>query len=144
MSCAILLKKDIRFQSFFPLIKDSKLIEEKKRNQIAFLIKQFSYFSIGKCSNQIIDKINILNATNLSMIRAYEPFKNYPNIVKIDGLKTFNLNARTKFIKKGDQKSVVIAAASIVAKNYRDKMMVKFSKKYPHYDFENFENGCLS
>ena len=137
VSCALVLKQEIRDHNFFALIKDSKLIQEDKRNQIANLIKKFSSFSIGICNNRLIDKINILNATNLSMIRALKPFKDYPNLVKIDGLKTFELNAKTEFIKKGDKKSVVIAAASIIAKSYRDKIMIEFSKMFPEYDINN-------
>ena len=58
-------------------------------------------------------------------------------MVKIDGIKTFELNAKTEFIKKGDKKSVVIAAASIMAKSYRDKIMIEFSKIFPEYDINN-------
>ena len=71
------------------------------------------------------------------MIRAFKPFKDHPNMVKIDGLKTFELNTKTEFIKNGDKKSVVIAAASIIAKVYRDKIMIEFSKIFPEYDINN-------
>ena len=71
------------------------------------------------------------------MIRAFKPFKDQPNMVKIDGLKTFELNTKTEFITNGDKKSVVIAAASIIAKSYRDKIMIEFSKIFPEYDINN-------
>ena len=58
------------------------------------------------------------------------------NIIKIDGPKIFDLNEKTFFIKKGDQKSVSIAAASIVAKTWRDNLMSRFSKFYPMYKWD--------
>ena len=70
------------------------------------------------------------------MIRAFKKLKRNGNLVKIDGLKTFFLNDRTTFIKNGDQKSICIAAASIIAKTWRDKLMKKYSKVYPVYGWE--------
>ena len=131
VSCAVQLNKKILKQSFLKEIDDSKKINEIKRNQLANLIKKFSIFSYGICSNKIIDKINILQATNLSMKKAYENLRNTDNKVKIDGVKSFFLNDKTEFIKGGDNKSVVIAAASILAKSFRDAMMEKYSHEFP-------------
>ena len=136
VSCAVQLNKKILKQSFLKEIDDSKKINEIKRNQLANLIKKFSIFSYGICSNQIIDKINILQATNLSMKKAYENLRNTDNKVKIDGVKSFFLNDKTEFIKGGDSKSVVIAAASILAKSFRDAMMEKYSHEFPGYSLE--------
>ncbi|MBF91547.1 MAG: ribonuclease HII [Rickettsiales bacterium] len=136
VSCAVQLNKKILKQSFLKEIDDSKKINEIKRNQLANLIKKFSIFSYGICSNKIIDKINILQATNLSMKKAYENLGNTDNKVKIDGVKSFFLNDKTEFIKGGDNKSVVIAAASILAKSFRDAMMEKYSHEFPGYSLE--------
>ncbi len=136
VSCAVQLNKKILKQSFLKEIDDSKKINEIKRNQLANLIKKFSIFSYGICSNKIIDKINILQATNLSMKKAYENLGNTDNKVKIDGVKSFFLNDKTEFIKGGDSKSVVIAAASILAKSFRDAMMEKYSHEFPGYSLE--------
>ena len=136
VSCAIQLKKTILKQSFITEIDDSKKLKENKRNELASLIKKFSIFSYGICSNKIIDKINILQATNLSMKKAYENLRNTDNKVKIDGVKSFFLNDKTEFIKGGDSKSVVIAAASILAKSFRDAMMEKYSHEFPGYSLE--------
>lgn len=136
VSCAVQLNKKILKQSFLKEIDDSKKINEIKRNQLANLIKKFSIFSYGICSNKIIDKINILQATNLSMKKAYENLRNTDNKVKIDGVKSFFLNDKTEFIKGGDSKSVVIAAASILAKSFRDAMMEKYSHEFPGYSLE--------
>ena len=78
-------------------------------------------------SNIEIDKLNILNATILSMKRALKNLCILDNTIKIDGPKIFDLNEKTFFIKKGDQKSVSIASASIIAKCYRDKIIRKTS-----------------
>ncbi|MEE2694936.1 MAG: ribonuclease HII [Pseudomonadota bacterium] len=136
VSCSILLSKKIFKHDLICEINDSKKINEKKRKIIATFIKKNSLYSIGKASNREIDKINILQATNLSMMRSYERFRGTNNLVKIDGLQTFHLNERTTFIKKGDQKSVSIAAASIIAKTWRDQLMESYSKIYPLYGWE--------
>ncbi len=136
VSCAIQLKKTILKQSFITEIDDSKKLKENKRNELASLIKKFSIFSYGICSNKIIDKINILQATNLSMKKAYQSLGNNESRVKIDGIESFFLNNRTKFVKNGDSKSVVIAAASILAKSYRDNIMIRYSSEFPGYSLE--------
>ncbi len=136
VSCSILLLKEILNFKLVNEIKDSKKLSEKKRTLLSKFIENNSVFSIGSASNREIDNLNILHATNLSMIRSYEKFKNMKNLVKIDGIKTFFLNERTSFIKSGDNKSVTIAAASIMAKTWRDRLMEEYSKQYPMYGWE--------
>ena len=136
VSCSILLSKEILNDKLVNEIRDSKKLSEKKRITLSNFIKSHSIFSIGKASNEEIDKLNILKATNLSMIRSYKKFETMGNQVKIDGIKTFHLNERTSFIKSGDNKSVSIAAASIIAKTWRDELMENYSKIYPMYRWE--------
>ena len=136
VSCAVQLKKTIMKQSFVTEIDDSKKLKENKRNELANLIKKFSIFSYGICSNKVIDKINILQATNLSMKKAYKSLGNSASKVKIDGIESFFLNNKTQFVKNGDNKSIVIAAASILAKSYRDNIMINYSHKFPGYSLE--------
>ena len=136
VSCSILLSQEILKNHLVFEINDSKKLSEKKRLYLSEFIKNYSIYSIGKANSSEIDNLNILRATNLSMIRSYEKFKNTRNSIKIDGIKTFNLNNRTSFIKSGDQKSISIAAASIIAKTWRDKLMKKYSKVYPVYGWE--------
>ncbi len=136
VSCSILLSKKILDDKLVLEINDSKKLNKKKRIFLAQFIKKNSIYSIGKASSTEIDKINILQATNLSMIRAYKNLKKPKNLVKIDGLETFKLNDRTTFIKNGDQKSISIAAASIIAKTWRDKLMIYYSKIYPMYGWD--------
>ena len=104
-------------------------------NTIDF-IKQNSTYFIGFATNKEIDKVNILQATNLSMKRSYEKFKLRNCLVKIDGTQTFELTKKTIFIKGGDSKSLSIAAASIIAKNWRDNLMLNYSKIYPQYSWD--------
>jgi len=135
VSCALILNKNICQEKLFEEIKDSKKLSEKKRVEISIIIKRHSKFNIGISNNTEIDRYNILNATIFSMKRAYSKFKNTKFKIKIDGLKTFDLNDRTTFHIKGDQKSITIAAASIVAKVYRDNLMIKLSSDYPQYNW---------
>ena len=136
VSCALLLNKKIKNNNLYKDINDSKKLTEKKRIILSEFIKQNSVFSIGIASNIEIDRLNILNATILSMKRAIKKLCISNNIIKIDGPKIFDLNKKTFFIKKGDQKSVSIASASIVAKCYRDKIIEKLAVDYPLYEWE--------
>ena len=136
VSCSILLSPKILEDKLVLEINDSKKLNNKKRIYLAKFIKKNSIYSIGTASSTEIDEINILQATNLSMIRAYKNLKKPQNLVKIDGLETFKLNDKTTFIKNGDQKSISIAAASIIAKTWRDKLMIYYSKIYPIYGWD--------
>ena len=136
VSCSVLLDKKILNNNLVFQITDSKKLSNKKRIILSKFIKEYSSYSIGVANNIEIDDMNILRATNLSMIRAYDKFKKTENLIKIDGLKTFSLNEKTTFIKNGDQKSISIAAASIIAKTWRDRLMTLYSKIYPMYGWE--------
>ena len=136
VSCSVLLEKKILNNNLVFQITDSKKLSNKKRIILSKFIKEYSSYSIGVANNIEIDEMNILRATNLSMIRSYEKFKETENLIKIDGLKTFSLNEKTTFIKNGDQISISIAAASIIAKTWRDRLMTLYSKIYPMYGWE--------
>ena len=136
VSCSVLLEKKILNNNLVFQITDSKKLNHKKRIILSKFIKEYSSYSIGVANNIEIDEMNILRATNLSMIRSYDKFKKTENLIKIDGLKTFSLNEKTTFIKNGDQKSISIAAASIIAKTWRDRLMTLYSRIYPMYGWE--------
>ena len=136
VSCSVLLEKKILNSNLVLQITDSKKLSHKKRIILSKFIKKYSSYSIGVANNIEIDEMNILRATNLSMIRSYDKFKKTDNLIKIDGLKTFSLNEKTTFIKNGDRKSICIAAASIIAKTWRDRLMTLYSKIYPMYGWE--------
>ncbi len=119
------------------LINDSKKLSPKKREEAFFLIKQNAVdLKVVSLSNKVIDKINILNAALMAMKLSFEKLKIKPDIALIDGNKSPNLKCREELIVKGDSTSFSIAAASIVAKYIRDKIMLNYSKFFPEYQFE--------
>tara|TARA_Y100001960_G_scaffold250689_1_gene267133 strand:- start:1044 stop:1637 length:594 start_codon:yes stop_codon:yes gene_type:complete len=124
-------------------IKDSKKIPFKKRILLSKYIKKNSIYAIGTASVKEIGRINILNASLLSMQRAIKKLKHKPSEAYIDGpFAPKNLKMKCKTIIKGDEKVACIAAASILAKVARDLFMIKLSKKYPEYRWnKNFGYG---
>ena len=124
-------------------IKDSKKISFKNRILLAKYIKKNSIYAIGTASVNEINKINILNASLLSMKRALENLKIKPSIAYIDGLFIpKNLKIKCKSFVKGDEKITCIAAASIIAKVSRDLFMYRLGKKFPRYKWgKNFGYG---
>ena len=138
-AAAVILNKDINTK----YIKDSKKIPFQKRILLSEYIKKNSIYALGSASVKEIEKINILNASLLSMKRALNKLKNKPSIAYIDGLFIpKNLKIKCKTFVKGDEKITSIAAASIVAKASRDLFMIKLSKKYPKYFWhKNFGYG---
>ena len=116
---------------------DSKKVTKKNRERLYDEIqKKAISISIWKEEQDIIDTVNILNATKLSMKKAFENLTIKPDLLLIDAVK-MNICDNEKSIIKGDATSYAIACASIVAKVYRDRIMEGYSKKYPQYDFEN-------
>ena len=138
-SAAVILNKKINKKD----IKDSKKIPFKKRILLAKYIKKNSIYAIGTASVHEINKINILNASLLSMLRALNKLKPKPSIAYIDGLFVpKNVKIKCKTFVKGDEKITNIAAASIVAKTSRDLFMIKLGKKFPKYKWnKNFGYG---
>lgn len=121
------------------ILNDSKQLKEKKRYELREYIQERAMaWAVGIVDHQEIDKINILNASFLAMHRAIDALKVTPEHLIIDG------NRFTKYkdiphtcIVKGDAKYLSIAAASILAKTYRDDYMMKLHKEYPNYDWEH-------
>ena len=117
-------------------INDSKKLTEKKREQLFEKIKNTAIsYNIVFVDEKTIDSINILNATKLGMKQAIENLSVKPELVLIDAVK-IDTCVPTESIIKGDAKSYNIAAASILAKVTRDKLMVELDKKYPEYNFK--------
>ena len=111
--------------------------------ELAKYIKKNSIYSISKSSLREIDKLNILEATLLSMRRAIKNLKAKPNLVLIDGSHApTNMNYNSKTIIKGDEKIPSISAASIIAKVARDKYIANLGKNYTPYSWHtNFGYG---
>jgi len=123
-------------------IKDSKKISFNKRIELCEYIKKNSIYALGIATVEEINKINILNASLLSMKRALSKLRLKPTMAYIDGPFAPNLNMKYKTFIKGDEKITCIAAASIIAKATRDLFMMKLAKKYPKYSWnKNFGYG---
>ena len=118
-------------------LNDSKKLSEKKREILYDKIKNLALtYAVAFATEHEIDEINILNATFLAMKRAVAKLNLKPDIVLVDGNKSPELEISTQTIVKGDSLSASIAAASILAKVERDRLMKNLSKKYPEYNFE--------
>ena len=129
-ACAIMPLDDI-----IEGINDSKKLSEKKREALFEQIKEKALaFSIVEMSAEVIDDINILEATKKAMIQCATELTIKPDVVFIDAVK-LNLPYETLSIIKGDARSYNIAAASILAKVHRDRLMREYAKIYPEYGF---------
>ena len=121
-------------------IDDSKKISQKKHATISKQIEGIAIIGIGWASSSEIDQLNILEATMLAMQRAIFSLRKQiildPDYILIDGNKVPRLDFPSKAIVRGDEKSISIAAASIVAKSKRDAFMTSLSKLYPCYGWE--------
>jgi len=130
----------------FKNLKDSKKLSPKKREEFYKILKKnpAMEWGIGKVSEKVIDKINILEATKLAMIRA---IKNLESRIKNKGLRKLDylildgnfkidINIPQKSIIKADEKVFSCALASVLAKVYRDRIMERYDKKYPQYGFK--------
>ena len=138
VSAAVILKKGIDLK----LLKDSKKISFKKRLDISEHIKSNSCYAIGVASVEEIFNLNILQASLLSMNRAIKSLSIKPGLTLIDGNFAPKGLKKFKTIINGDEKVKVISAASIVAKVYRDKLMIKLSEQFSNYAWErNFGYG---
>lgn len=117
-------------------LNDSKKLSEKKRLEIDEQIRRTAVaFSIAQIEAEEIDRINILQATKKAMCAAIENLQPRADFLLIDAIQLKEINLPQKAIIKGDAISASIAAASIVAKTYRDTLMREFDKIYPQYGF---------
>ncbi len=121
------------------LLNDSKKLSEAKRLILKEIIENESLaWAVGIVDNNEIDQINILNASFLAMHRAIEKLNLSPELLLIDGNRFKNkTNTPHECIIKGDGKFMPIAAASILAKTYRDKYMRELHNEFPMYDWSN-------
>ncbi len=122
---------------FIDGVNDSKKLSESKReNLYEKIINQSVACDVAIVSHGKIDKINILNASLLAMLNSVNKLKVKPDLILVDGNKSFNNDVPVIAIIKGDSKSFCIAAASIIAKVTRDRIMKRLSVYFPEYGWE--------
>ncbi len=127
-------------------IDDSKKLTPEKRDELFELIMANSLaVGIGSGDHLLIDRINILQATLFAMKEAVLNIKPAPDYLLIDGISKIPLEVHQRTIKKGDSASISIAAASIIAKVTRDRLMVECDRRYPGYGFAEHKGyGCAA
>ena len=136
VTACVILPKDFKLDG----LTDSKKLTEKKREEYYdYIVNHCISYATGECSPEEIDEYNILEATKIAMTRAIDKVNQNKKIdyVLIDGNMKFNFDYKYESIVKGDSKSISIAAASVVAKVTRDRMLIELDKKYPMYGFKD-------
>ncbi len=134
VSAAVILPPETKI----PDINDSKKLSSQKREYLFEVIKDKAVsIGVGIVSVKDIDSLNILQATYMSMRYAVKQLNPQPQCLLLDALNVPGIDIEQKGIIKGDQKSISIAAASIVAKVTRDRMMLEIDEAYPQYGFAN-------
>ena len=131
VTCAVILKPDVLIEG----LNDSKKVSEKNREKLFDIIIENSIsYGIGMANEKVIDEINILNATKDAMKEAVANLKVVPEHLLIDAV-DLGADIPTTSLIKGDAFSLSIAAASIIAKVTRDRMMMAYDEIYPEYGF---------
>ena len=131
---AVIMPKDSMIEG----VNDSKKVSEKKREKLyELIIEEAISYSVGIVDQNEIDRINILNATKAGLTEAVRTLKVKPELILVDALTNIDTcGVPYKSIIKGEAKSYSIAAASIIAKVTRDRIMREWDKVYPQYGFE--------
>ena len=133
VAAAVILPKDF----YDERIDDSKKLSAALRQELFGVIKKNALcYAYTIISQNKIDQINILKASLLAMKRSVEKLKVQPDLILVDGNKSFSYDAEVIPIVKGDSKSLSIASASIIAKVVRDRIMIKLAIEYPFYGWE--------
>lgn len=142
VAAAVILPVGVRLDG----VDDSKKLSPTKRDQLYELIMSRAIsVGIGFGSPELIDRINILQATRHAMLEALTGLSPQPDMLLIDGITTINTPLPQKTIKKGDSLSLTIAAASIIAKVSRDRLMCELDSAHPGYGFATHKGyGCAS
>lgn len=132
VAAAVILPEDAEL----PEIKDSKKLTEKQREHLDGLIKQQAIaWAIAEVDEKTIDAINILEASRLAMQKSVQALQQPADFVLVDGLPNPQITLPSEAVVKGDNRSISIAAAAIIAKVYRDHLMDEYDRQYPGYGF---------
>ncbi|MDC3414153.1 ribonuclease HII [Aquibacillus sp. 3ASR75-11] len=132
VAACVVLKKDF----YLPGLNDSKQLTEKAREKYyPIIIREAASYGVGIVESDEIDRINIFQATKKAMKQAFFSLAISPDYVLIDAIHLPDIPCNSQALTKGDQKSVSIAAASVIAKVTRDRIMREIHEKHPMYDF---------
>lgn len=135
---AVILPVGCAYAGIWATVKDSKLLSPAQREDLAITIRQEALaWAVGSASAGEIDSMGIAPATRLAMIRAVESLIPRPSYLLIDWVRLAQINLPQESFIKGDRRIVSIAAASILAKTYRDAQLMALHGDYPHYGFHN-------
>lgn len=136
VACALILPIDAAQRPWAGEIRDSKKLSAKRRDYLFDLLRGNCAHAVAEASVEEIDRINILEASLLAMKRAVDALPQRPSRVLVDGNKLPRWDYPSEAIVGGDGKIMEIAAASIIAKVTRDRMMKKLSEEFPHYGWD--------
>lgn len=135
VAAAVMFSDDALPDEILNGVRDSKRLAPEIRETLFGLVERHALVGVGEATVEEIDRINILQATMLAMERAFGSLGVVPEAALVDGNRAPNLPCRVQTVVKGDDKSLSIAAASIVAKVTRDRLMVGLDARYPGYGF---------
>jgi ribonuclease HII len=135
VACAVVLPLDMP-RKITRRLKDSKQIDREEREEVALILRERVAFGVGMADVEEIDRINILRASHLAMLRAFESVPSRPAYALVDGNQPPNLPCPVTCIIGGDSLSLSIAAASIIAKVERDKIMRELAVAHPVYGWD--------
>jgi ribonuclease HII len=134
VAAAVIFGDDVYIEGVF----DSKQVTKKRRNELFDEItSQALCWGVGIIDNRQIDELNILNATKEAMNMAISKLKETPGVIIADGNFYFNPITEVRNVIKADEKSFTVAAASIIAKVTRDRIMCEYENRYPNYSFSH-------
>lgn len=138
VACAVILDLNVLDEDLILYLNDSKKVKEDRRIELSEIIKQKALsYHIAISSNKEIDEKGIAFSNNKVFLESCNSLKIKPDLVLSDGYLVKDIQIENQSVIKGDTKSACIAAASILAKVYRDNLMKEYAEKYHHYDFEN-------
>lgn len=139
VAAAVVLPEKCRLKD----LTDSKLLSEKQRNEFDVVIRSVAVaWAIAEVDVETIDRINIRNASLLAMRLAVEQIAPEPDYLLIDGRDTIDWPCRQQSVVKGDMTSYSIAAASVLAKVHRDRLLVELDDAYPGYGLARHKGYC--
>ncbi len=135
VAACVYIPREVR--RHIPGINDSKKLSAKKREALDLLIRQHCHVGMGLVDVEVIDHLNILQASKLAMMQAYQAMEQLMEMVLVDGNQPIQLACPVQTVVRGDAISCSIAAASIVAKVARDRLMQQLHEDYPHYGWNS-------